>query len=67
MIAQRGSIITWLAPEGTLSFSAEDGRHTQPTGRFTDDAYREPSEARVKTLLQWVDERLNLNQWLAHD
>ena len=67
VVAQRGSVITWLAPEGTLSFSAEDGRHTQLTGRFTDDAYRGPVEARVKTMLQWVDARLNQNQWLPHD
>lgn len=67
VVAQRGSIITWLTPEGTLSFSAEDGRHTQLTGRFTDDAHRRPVEARVKTMLQWVDARLNQNQWLPHD
>jgi phosphoglycerol transferase MdoB-like AlkP superfamily enzyme len=67
VVAQRGSIITWLTPEGTLSFSAEDGRHTQLTGRFTDDAHRWPVEARVKTMLQWVDARLNQNQWLPHD
>jgi phosphoglycerol transferase MdoB-like AlkP superfamily enzyme len=67
VVAQRGSVITWLAPEGTLSFSAENGRSTQLTGRFTDEAYRLPVEARVKTMLQWVDARLNQNQWLPHD
>lgn len=67
VVAQRGSVITWLEPEGTLSFSAQNGEPTQVTGRFTDDGYRLPVEGQVKTMLQWIDWRLNQNLWLTQD
>lgn len=67
VVAQNGSIITWLAPEGTLSLAVQDGGAIQATGRFVEDSLRRPVETRVKTMLQWIDGRLNQNQWLTHD
>ncbi|HLV18530.1 MAG TPA: LTA synthase family protein [Pseudomonas sp.] len=67
IVAQRGSVVTWLAPEGTLSFSAQQGAPLQATGRFTDEPYRLDVEQRVKTMLQWVDWRLNQNLWLTQE
>lgn len=64
VVAQRGSVISWLSPNGTLSFSASDDRPRPATGIYTDPERRQQRELHLKTLLQWVDQRLNSNAWL---
>lgn len=65
VIAQRGSVISWLSPDGTLSFSTTDSTPRPATGTYLDDDRRQARELELKTLLQWVDQRLNSNLWLA--
>lgn len=65
VVAQRGSVISWLSPHGTLSFSATDDTVRPATGVYVDEARRLERESQLKTLLQWIDQRLNSNLWLA--
>ena len=65
VIAQRGSVISWLSPHGTLSFSTTDDTPRPATGAYLDERHRLERETHLKTLLQWVDQRLNSNLWLA--
>ena len=65
VVAQRGSVISWLSPHGTLSFSATDNNRRPATGIYTDESRRQERETQLKTLLQWVDQRLNSNLWLV--
>ena len=65
VVAQRGSVISWLSPHGTLSFSAADDTRRPATGVYVDESRRLERETQLKTLLQWIDQRLNSNLWLA--
>src|SRR5690606_41613495 len=67
VVAQNGSIITWLAPEGTLSLAVQDGGAVQATARFAADSLRRPDETRDKTMLQWIDGRHHMTERLTHD
>ena len=67
VLAQRGTVTSWLSPHGTLSFSSTDDEPREASGIYVDETRRQEREAQLKTLMQWVDQRLNNNLWLARE